>query len=63
MIRYCSARHDCNGETRKMMTSLDGLQMVGNYDESFTVWFEGTVLSVTHYPPFVSLTECTKLTL
>ena len=43
-----------------MMTSLDGLQMVGNYGESFTVWFEGTVLSVTH-PPIMSLAECSKL--
>ena len=40
-----------------MMTSLDGLQMVGNYGDSFTLWFEGTVLSFTH-PPIVSLTEC-----
>jgi hypothetical protein len=45
MIRFCCARHDRNDEARMMMTtSLDGLQMAGNYGEAFAVWFEGTVL-------------------
>jgi hypothetical protein len=46
MIRYCCVRHDCNDEPRKAMTSLDGLQVVGNYGESFAKCFEGTVLSL-----------------
>ena len=41
-IRCSCARHDCNDEARKMMTSLDGQRMVGNYGESFAVWCEGT---------------------